>query len=74
MYVIKFGVLDGAAGFEFCRFISTYDSLVALKPRELLRQPTRGALILQISRAQREASVEPYGVADDFGWKTVALE
>ncbi len=38
MYVIKLGVLDGAVGFEFCRFIATYDSMVALKLRELLRQ------------------------------------
>ncbi len=42
MYVIKFGVLDGSAGFEFCRFIATYDSMVALKLREMLRQRKRG--------------------------------
>jgi acetyltransferase-like isoleucine patch superfamily enzyme/glycosyltransferase involved in cell wall biosynthesis len=41
MYVIKLGVLDGAAGFEFCRFIATYDSMVALKLRETLRQRKR---------------------------------
>jgi acetyltransferase-like isoleucine patch superfamily enzyme/glycosyltransferase involved in cell wall biosynthesis len=41
MYVIKLGVLDGAAGFEFCRFIATYDSMVALKLREMLRQRKR---------------------------------
>lgn len=41
MYVIKLGVLDGVAGFEFCRFIATYDSMVALKLRELLRQRKR---------------------------------
>jgi acetyltransferase-like isoleucine patch superfamily enzyme/glycosyltransferase involved in cell wall biosynthesis len=38
MYVLKLGVLDGTAGFEFCRFIATYDSMVALKLKELLRQ------------------------------------
>ncbi len=42
MYVLKFGVLDGSAGFEFCRFIATYDSMVALKLREMLRQRKRG--------------------------------
>jgi acetyltransferase-like isoleucine patch superfamily enzyme/glycosyltransferase involved in cell wall biosynthesis len=41
MYVIKLGVLDGTAGFEFCRFIATYDSMVALKLRDLLRQHRR---------------------------------
>lgn len=41
MYVLKLGVLDGVAGFEFCRFIATYDSMVALKLREMLRQRKR---------------------------------
>jgi len=51
MYVIKLGVLDGAAGFEFCRFIATYDSMVALKLRELLRQRKRAGNV--------EAAVAP---------------
>lgn len=37
MYVLRLGLFDGRAGFEFCKFISTYDSLVALKFRELRR-------------------------------------
>lgn len=47
MYVVKLGVLDGAAGFEFCRFIATYDSMVALKLREMLRQYKRQVKIDQ---------------------------
>ncbi|GAB4187478.1 MAG: hypothetical protein Kow00105_02120 [Phycisphaeraceae bacterium] len=47
MYVIKLGVLDGAAGFEFCRFIATYDSMVALKLREMLRQHRRAGRTTQ---------------------------
>ena len=50
MYVVKLGVLDGTAGFEFCRFIATYDSMVALKLRELLRQR---------KRAERHADAAP---------------
>ncbi len=38
MYVWRLGLLDGRAGFEFCRFISGYDTQVALKLRELRRQ------------------------------------
>ncbi|HEX7009370.1 MAG TPA: WcaF family extracellular polysaccharide biosynthesis acetyltransferase [Phycisphaeraceae bacterium] len=37
MYVLRLGFLDGAAGFQFCAFISLYDSLVALKLKELRR-------------------------------------
>ncbi len=50
MYAVKLGVLDGAAGFEFCRFIATYDSMVALKLRESLRQYKRGGR--QVAEAQ----------------------
>ena len=31
MYIIRFGFLDGVAGFHFCRFIGAYDDLVAMK-------------------------------------------
>ena len=41
MYVIRLGILDGRPGLEFSRFISIYDSLVALKLRELRRQARR---------------------------------
>ncbi len=37
MYFIRLGILDGRAGLEFSRFISMYDSLVALKLRTLKR-------------------------------------
>ncbi|MGI9013541.1 MAG: WcaF family extracellular polysaccharide biosynthesis acetyltransferase [Phycisphaerales bacterium] len=37
MYILRLGILDGRAGLEFCKFISMYDSLVALKLRELKR-------------------------------------
>ena len=50
MYVVKVGVLDGTAGFEFCRFIATYDSMVALKLKELLRQGK------QLTRNKKRAS------------------
>ncbi|MCH6552374.1 MAG: glycosyltransferase family 2 protein [Planctomycetes bacterium] len=44
MYVIRLGVLDGWIGLEFCRFIASYDALVALKLRELRRlAKTRGS-------------------------------
>ena len=44
MYVLRLGVLDGWIGLEFCRFIASYDALVALKLRELRRLArTRGS-------------------------------
>jgi len=52
MYVIRLGVLDGRPGFEFCRFISVYDYMVALKLRELRRQEKR------VRRGQVEAEPE----------------
>ncbi|MHC4992137.1 MAG: glycosyltransferase family 2 protein [Planctomycetota bacterium] len=41
MYVVRLGVLDGRAGLEFCRFISMYDYLVAMKLRSLKRETDR---------------------------------
>ena len=38
MYVLRLGVLDGRTGLEFCRFIASYDAMVAAKLRELRRQ------------------------------------
>ena len=38
MYVLRLGVLDGRIGLEFCRFIASYDAMVACKLRELCRQ------------------------------------
>jgi acetyltransferase-like isoleucine patch superfamily enzyme/glycosyltransferase involved in cell wall biosynthesis len=37
MYVFRLGVLDGRVGLDFCRFIATYDAMVAMKLRWLLR-------------------------------------
>ena len=38
MYILQAGVLDGRAGLDFCRFISMYDAMVALKLRVLRRE------------------------------------
>lgn len=37
MYVLRFGILDGRAGLDFCQFIGAYEHLVAMKLRELKR-------------------------------------
>jgi acetyltransferase-like isoleucine patch superfamily enzyme/glycosyltransferase involved in cell wall biosynthesis len=43
MYVLRLGILDGAAGVAFCRFISNYEWMVAFKLKQLRRQSrTRG--------------------------------
>lgn len=62
MYILQFGILDGRAGFEFCRFIAMYDSMVALKLRELRRiardasagaeVPQAGAPVSGLARAE----------------------
>lgn len=52
MYMLRLGILDGRAGLEFCRFISVYDYLVALKLRELRRQART---------SPRTADVSPVG-------------
>ncbi len=31
-----------------------------------------GQQVLDVSEAQREAAMEPYGVLDDLGWESVA--
>jgi len=51
MYMLQFGMLDGRAGLEFCRFIAMYDSMVALKLRELRR-------LTKESGADRAAALE----------------
>ncbi|MCC7145470.1 MAG: colanic acid biosynthesis acetyltransferase WcaF [Phycisphaeraceae bacterium] len=38
MYFFRLGCIDGRVGYQFSKFISWYDSLVALKLRELRRQ------------------------------------
>jgi acetyltransferase-like isoleucine patch superfamily enzyme/glycosyltransferase involved in cell wall biosynthesis len=70
MYILQFGILDGRAGFEFCRFIAMYDSMVALKLRELRRiskeapsgasaaAPARG-----LARAEGAESIAPAAIS-----------
>lgn len=58
MYIIRLGVLDGRAGFEFCRFISMYDYMVALKLRDLSRQAKIAA---RAGRAIDKAAVAARG-------------
>src|SRR5438270_4115516 len=41
MYVLRGGFFDGRAGYEFCKFISTYDYLLSLKLRALRREASR---------------------------------
>ena len=45
MYVLRLGFLDGYAGLEYCRLISMYDSMVAMKFRELNRLVRKGQQI-----------------------------
>ncbi len=37
MYVLRMGILDGRAGYEFCKFISMYDYMVSVKLKALKR-------------------------------------
>lgn len=41
MFVLRCGFLDGSAGYAFCKFISTYDYLLALKLKALRREAAR---------------------------------
>lgn len=65
MYVLQLGFLDGYAGLQFCRFISWYDSLVALKLHDLRRQLRRLGSV-QAVLAQEEAG----GLARPEGQET----
>ena len=38
MFVLRLGFLDGRVGYRFCRFIASYDGMVAFKLRTLLHQ------------------------------------
>lgn len=42
MYLVRRGFLDGRAGLHFCRLIAMYESMVAMKLRELRRHAKRG--------------------------------
>lgn len=63
MYIIRLGALDGRPGLEFSRFISVYDSLVALKLRELRRQ----ARLIGAQSATSKWSVAAKGLANSEG-------
>ncbi len=54
MYVLRLGFLDGRAGLEFCKFISVYDYLVAMKLRALRRSARLGIAPLPLA-AERAA-------------------
>lgn len=53
MYGVRLGVLDGVAGFRFCFFISIYDSMVAMKLRELRRQARAGSVVSEEADGDR---------------------
>lgn len=66
MYILQLGILDGRAGFEFCRFIAMYDSMVALKLRELRR-------IAREVGVSAEEATEPFsGLARAEGAEIIA--
>jgi len=39
MYLFRGGILDGKAGFKYCRLLAWYESLIVLKERELRWRP-----------------------------------
>jgi glycosyltransferase involved in cell wall biosynthesis len=57
MYILRLGVLDGAAGLEFCKFISVYDYMVALKYRALRRQMRTGQVAMPGTKPANALSV-----------------
>ncbi|HWB19063.1 MAG TPA: glycosyltransferase, partial [Phycisphaerales bacterium] len=61
MYIFRLGILDGGAGLEFCKFISMYDALVALKFRDLKRQADEDGSILMTDKTVRKALAVPEG-------------
>jgi glycosyltransferase involved in cell wall biosynthesis len=70
MYVVKLGVLDGRAGLDFCRFIGSYDALVALKLRAL-KQYAREHPEMMATLSTDKAAV---GLAQSEGEHPVVLE
>jgi glycosyltransferase involved in cell wall biosynthesis len=44
MYIVKVGFLDGVPGYHYCRLLSIYEYLIALKIRELRQQEHEGGL------------------------------
>ena len=63
MYLIRLGVLDGRAGFNFCRLIAMYESMVALKLRELRRAAKCGQLELTAAASPASGLAVPEGYA-----------
>ncbi len=63
MYLIRRGILDGRAGLNFCRLIAMYESMVALKLRELRRAAKRGQLDLNAAAPPAAGLAVPEGYA-----------
>lgn len=61
MYFIQLGVLDGRIGFEFCRFISAYDYLLALKLRAIKRAARSADLDEELIAQPCDALAAPEG-------------
>jgi acetyltransferase-like isoleucine patch superfamily enzyme len=62
MYILRLGILDGRAGLEFCKFISMYDSLVALKLRDLRRMArSNRSKMMDLSAPAQRGLVEAEG-------------
>ncbi len=77
MYVLRMGFLDGMVGWHFCRFIAAYETLVALKLRELRRQAKVGGELEARPQsiaglAEAEGTLRVWG--DDLVTDTEALQ
>ena len=44
MYFFRRGFLDGRPGYEYCRLLAFYETLIAMKERELGMPPQKGGL------------------------------
>ena len=71
MYMLRLGILDGKAGFQFCRFIATYDAMVALKLRDLVRRSKMGEQIAPDEPVIGSALAMPEG-SEVFGERSTA--
>ena len=49
-----------------------HDAIVAMRNNRWVLREIIGQQILDVSEAQREAAIEPYGVLDDLGRESVA--
>jgi glycosyltransferase involved in cell wall biosynthesis len=57
MYILRLGFLDGGSGLEFCKFISVYDYLVAMKLRALRRSARLGIAPLPLASERAALAV-----------------